>query len=49
MSRKDVESGINLSIRVDQLWKMLIGVWVLLGVESNRKRDVLDRKKTWGN
>lgn len=49
MSGKDAKSDISLSFRMDQMWKMLIGVWVLLGVESNRKRDVLDRKKTWGN
>lgn len=49
MSGKDVESNISLRIRMDQMWKILIGVWVLLGVDSNRKKNVLDRKKTWGN
>lgn len=26
-----------------QMWEMLIGVWVLLGVKRNRKVNVLDR------
>lgn len=44
MSGKHVESNISLRIRMDQMWKILIGVWVLLCIESNRKRNVLERK-----
>lgn len=47
MCGKDKENYIGLSIRMDQMWEMLIRVWVLLDVEATRKMDVLSRKKTW--
>lgn len=47
MCGKDKENYIDLSIRMDQMWEMLIRVSVLLDVEATRKMDVLCRKKTW--
>ena len=47
MCGKDKENYIGLSIRMDQMWEMLIRVWVLLDVEATRKMDVSSRKKTW--
>lgn len=47
MSGKDEESDIGVSMnRMDQMLEILIGIWVLSGVERNRKMTVLDRKKT---
>lgn len=44
---KDKENYIGPSIRMDQMWEMLIRFWVLLDVETTRKMDILSRKKTW--